>query len=225
MTETAEDFDFEFVGPSPPPDAMSKPADEPDPNFAKTPKRSRRAVAYQEKVDGLLRGIFKVAAERPGNVADAATIMLSGPELAEKTGDLADHDERIRKGIDWFLEGTENPYIAFAFVAIPFALQIYRNHEDSANPRAVVTAFRQNRETAKANAKTRQFKIPFTNRRIQFRLAFHFPSLHAITNEPAKLTAHVFGNPAVQQTLIKEGIKLAWEPSVNGSASPRPRKR
>jgi hypothetical protein len=225
MTETAEDFDFQFVGPDPSPESMSKPVSEPDPSFAKSPKRSARAVAYQKKIDDVFRGIFKVAAERKSTVADAATIMLSGPELAEKAGNLADHDERFRKGIDWLLEGTENPYISFAVVAIPFALQIYRNHENSANPKAVVTAFRENRAAAKESGKTRRLRIPFTSRSIEFKLAFQFPSLHAVTNEPSELTAHVFSNPSVQQTLIREGINLAWESSVNGSPSPKPRKR
>jgi hypothetical protein len=220
MTETQ----FEFI--TAPPEATSESAetkyDEADPTFAKQKPRPVKARAYEKKVSGILRAGFKYTAEHEATVPDAAAILLYGPEFCRATGDLANADERVAKAIDWLTEGTENPYLAFAFAAIPFAAQLYRNHEDVANPKAMATAIKESRGKRKEKA-PREYKIPFTNRTLRLRIAFSLPSLKLITSPPEALTEHVFTNPDILRTLEKEEINLAWNRASTANGSKRTR--
>jgi hypothetical protein len=221
MTADA-DIGFEFFQPEDVTgDAAEKPFDEADPTFAAQKPRPAAARQYEKKIAAILRTGFKAAAEHPSTVPDAAAILMYGPDFARTGGDLANADPRVRKAIDWLTEGTENPYLAFAFAALPFAAQIYRNHEDTANPKAVATAVKESRKRMKERA-PREWRIPFTNRTIRIKLAFSLPSLKAITSPPEALTEHVFTNPAILRTLEKEEIKLAWQANTaNGSKRTR----
>lgn len=154
--------------------------------------RSERAHAYEEKVSGVLNMVMQMLAGSPATVADAAAFIESGPAFASKMGDLAAHDVRVRKGIDFITAGTENPYAAVVLAALPLVSQIIRNHEsDVAKPFVI--------------------RIPFTKRtfkpRIKIRLNVAF--MRGLTTTPRQLIHRVFGNPETKAALINSGIEVA----------------
>lgn len=215
MILTAEELADDFIGEIPEqelPDGEQY--DQPEPGFVTGSKRPPRALQYQRKTQRFLNVVMRSAAQHPSTVPDAAAIIMYGPDFCEKLGDLANHDARVRRGVDFIMEGAENPYLAFAIAALPMAAQVYRNHQEAMAPRAIVEGVKRGRAEAKSRP-GRQIRIPFTKRTITVRFRLHFPSVENFSNEPAALTEYVFGDPNISAALKKAGIEVA---SVNGNA-------
>lgn len=154
--------------------------------------RSEKAIAYDEKVQGVLSLVMKMCAANEGTVADAAAFIEHGEALASKMGDLAAHDKRVAHGIDLITSGTENPYAAVVLAALPLVAQIIRNHET---------------ETAKPF----EIRIPFTKRtfkpKIKIRLNIAF--MRALTVSPRQMISSVFGREDIRAALIANGTEVA----------------
>lgn len=232
-TITEEDLQTEFIQPGDPGPVPGEEYDQPSETFVKENRRPVRARRYEESTREILNVIFKEAVAHDATVPDAAAILMHGPKFCETLGDLADHDSKVRAALDWLDEGTSNPYLAFAVAALPFAAQVYRNHQDALAPQAIVETIRTSRAEAKQRP-GREFKIPFTRRRITIRFRFHAPPIENWTNEPEALSHHVFTNPQILGGLEKAGItNLApsIQQAMNGqqpnkpAATRRPRKR
>jgi hypothetical protein len=227
MPGTAEDFLLtqealadDFVGEIPEGELPSQEYDEPTPGFVEPSRRPPRAKQYQKKAQRFLNVIMRSAVQHEATVPDAAAIIMYGPEFCEKLGDLANHDARVRRGVDFIMEGAENPYLAFAIAALPMAAQVYRNHQQEMAPRAIVESVKRGRAAA-ADTPGRKIRIPFTKRTISVRFRIHFPSVENFSNEPAALSTYVFGDESIKAALQKAGIEV---PSLNGNAA-KPSKR
>ena len=190
-------IDSGFLGPDdePDPSGAEQPYTEPDTDFVAPPKRARGAEQYEKKTRAVLGAAFRASAQNSHTVADAATLMLYAPKLAYAAGDLAAADERIARGIDWLTEGTENPYLNFFAVAVPFAMQVIRNHEPILEPAP------------------RGFAIPFTKGKrrvhIPFKIGIRLGFLRNQTDDPENVYQYVFNDPGVKTTMEKLGIQVA----------------
>jgi len=186
MSNPTIELDAEFIEPDEPSiSIVSDNFDEPDEKLLDEPKRSVKAKAYEKKVRGFFRTGFWATVSHEATVPDAAAILVHAPKISEKVGDLADADPRIAKGIDFLTEGTENPYLAAIAVGLPFALQILRNHEPQLVPAQ------------------RGIRIPFTQRRINFKFGIKLGRLRVITSDPHDLSKYVFENDAVKNAMKK----------------------
>src|SRR2546430_1651896 len=127
--EPSEDTPIEsFFEPNEPPEQPKEIYDTVDTTFAKPAPRSNKARAYQKKVhSGLFKPAFLMAAQHPATVADAAAIIMHGPKLETKLGDLAASNDTVAKMIDFLDEGTSNPVGAAMVAALPLLLQLVRN--------------------------------------------------------------------------------------------------
>lgn len=214
MTEifTDEELTAEFIGESPDLDEAAESVKdeeytEPDSGFIDKTYRPPLARSYEKKIRKILNGVMRLTVQKESTLADGAALIMYAPQVAEKTGDLAAADKRVRRGIDWITEGTENPYLAFAFATMPLVMQLYRNHQDQLAPSAIVQTVKSARAEAK-DRPGRTFRIPFTKRTITIR--FRFQGVENLTDEPAKLVAYVFDNPNIQEALAKAEIKTAY---------------
>ena len=216
MTETftTEELHEDFLEPGEIPN-QDEDASEPDAKFIKDKGRTVRARKYQQSSRTILNTVLRQVIAHESTVPDAAAIIMYGPDFCEKLGDLADHDAKVRRAIDFFMDGAENPYLAFAMVGVPFIAQIYRNHENQLQPKVIV----QNVKARRANAKDkpgRKFKL--FGREFTFRFRFHAPQIENITADPDALANHVFTNPAIVAGLQKAGIEKV---AFNGHAAPQ----
>jgi hypothetical protein len=174
--------------------------------IADAPDRTKRAKEYEKKTNGILNQIMRICLAKENTVADGAAIINYGEAFSSKMGDLADQDERVRRGIDLITSGTENPYIALLFAAIPLGAQILRNHEQ--------TEVRTERH----------IRIPFTKKTIRIPFKFRIklgPRVRSMTASPDRLIAATLMNPEIMQALAEENIYVAWkftaEPTMNGN--------
>jgi hypothetical protein len=181
----------------PPP--APEPPDEPDAGFIKQGRRDRYAVQYEKKVKTLLNTGMRITIQNPNTVADAAALIMYGPDVARTVGDLAAKDPWVRKAVDFVAGGADNPYMAVLAAVTPLVLQVLRNHEP------VV-------ETPK------QFRIPFTKRVITIRFKLKLGKLRNLSNDPAEFATHVLSNEDIQTELAKQGIMFA-KPQNNGRAN------
>jgi hypothetical protein len=215
---TNEELRSEFFGPGEPaPDATE--FTQPNADFIEKTNRPPVAKQYEKKLRKVFGGLFRAAVANEATLPDAATILLHGPELAEKAGDLANVDKRVRRGIDMLTEGVENPYLAFAFAAAPLAIQLYRNHQEQINPKLVAQAFKARREVL-ANAPAaemtgREIKIPFTKKTIRVRFRLSIPAVDTFTNDPQAMAEYVFTRPDIVSAMADQGIRNPY--STNGS--------
>jgi hypothetical protein len=215
MILTAEELADDFVGEIPDAELPEGSTyDEPVAGFVESVRRPPRAKQYQNKARKFLNVIMRSAVQHESTVPDAAAIIMYGPDFCEKLGDLANHDAKVRRGVDFIMEGAENPYLAFAIAALPMAAQVYRNHQSEMAPRAIVESVKRGRAEAK-DRPGRQIRIPFTKRTISVRLRIHFPSVDNFSNEPDALTHYVFGDEKIAAALKKAGIEVA---GLNGNA-------
>jgi hypothetical protein len=154
--------------------------------------RSEKAIAYDEKVQGVLSLVMKMCAANEATVADAATFIEHGEAFASKMGDLAAHDKRVAHGIDIITSGTENPYAAVVLAALPIVAQIIRNHET---------------ETAKPF----EIRIPFTKRTFKpkIRIRLNIAFMRALTVNPRQMIQSVFGREDIRTALIANGVEVA----------------
>jgi len=184
----------EFIEPDEPTtEAITPEFDEPDKNLLQEKKRSRTAKEYEKKLRELSNVAFRATVNHPATLPDAAAIIMYAPQIAEKWGDLADADARVKRGIDMITDGTENPYAAAILSTLPLVMQFVRNHEPVLEPQA------------------RGIRIPFTKRVIPFRfkLGIKLGKLRNMTEDPANLMTHVFENSDIKTALEKQGIKVA----------------
>jgi hypothetical protein len=192
--------------------------DSPDFSSIVRGRRSAHAKQYESKVKSVLKS-GTMGSLRNGNFADAAAILHYGPGFAAAAGDLAAADERAAKAID-LITSPESPYLAFAFVTLPFVAQLFRNHEDTLKqiPEARRMARRRRREEAATSTgptgKNVTLSLPF-GRKINFRVGFRFRPLSRIktmfrvpTHDPAELTEKVFSDPQLLAALQKLGVNI-----------------
>lgn len=204
---TLEDFDSAFLdGPEahePDPEQTDEQAQEPNAEFVEEVKESPRAKRYRLKVRKALNFGIKLMAGNPHTVDDAAALLYHGPGISAAIGQLADHDDKVRKVIDFLSDDAiDNPYILAGMAVATFGFQVVRNHE---------AGLAKGKQVAR-------IKIPFTKRYIplKFSIRLHFPGIRNVSYEPHYLTSVVFGNPDVQAKLAAQGIKVAWNPNMNG---------
>jgi hypothetical protein len=194
--------------------------DVPESEFVQPVTRGRTAKQYEKKIKTVLNAIFRQTVAHQAAVPDAAAILMYGPTFAEKWGDLAEADKRVRKGIDTILDGAENPYIAAALATAPLLLQLYRNHEEALSPKGAVQAIKQSRAQAKQR-EPKRVRIPFTKRYMEFRFQLRLPAIKNMTNDPVKLAEYVFNNQEILEALKRAGIETVGGVNLNGSSDQR----
>jgi hypothetical protein len=199
---------------------MGEEYDEPAPGFVQSSTRGLVAKRYEKKIKTVLNVIFRQTVAHPAAVPDAAAILMYGPNFAEKWGDLAAHDARVRRGVDMILEGAENPYLAAGMASLSLVLQVYRNHEEALSPKGAVEAIRKTRADAKQR-EPKRLRIPFTKRYLEFRFRLRVPAVQNMTNDPQQLAAYVFNNPDIIAAMRKAGIETIGGANLNGDASQR----
>lgn len=169
--------------------------DEPDASLLDEKKRSPTAKKYERKAKGLFSVAVKVTAAQPQTLADSAALLMYGPNIAEKMGDLAADNARFARALDMLTDQTENAATALIVAAAPLVLQVIRNHEPVVE---------------KDNGKQpRVVRIPFTKKQVRFRVGFKLGKrMRNVTNDPVALQRHVFMNPQVQEALKAQGINV-----------------
>lgn len=209
------------------------------PDFSTLVKGSRSATArdYEIRVKSMLK-TGAIGALRHDRLSDAAAIFEYGPAFSAAAGTLAEKSEKTRQMID-ILTAPENPYFALAIVAIPFAAQLFRNHQPVIQQvtatrrqmRALKKAYREDPETfAKKypqlvnhfatgpEKKNVEVKLPF-GRKLSFRVALKFNPLraftfayHTQTHDPDELVSRVFSDPKLIAALKKQRINIVQTP-------------
>ena len=169
-------------------------------------KRTPKARKYEKKCNTIVNAAFRFAVQRPETKADAATIALYGPTVAEKAGDLADAHQKVADFIDALDGGVESPILAFSVAVFPLAIQIVRNHEPILEPQVRVwkIPFTKNKKHPQGRA--------FTFKRLGIKLGI----LRNLTNEPKAMEDFVFGDAKFAAKLKELGINVATSP--NGRA-------
>lgn len=198
MAVSGDEFDPEFLNTPDPEEAAEDTLryDEPDPKVGTKRRRSTKAVHYEKKIGDLFSFAFRTLVAHPATVSDGAAIMMHGPEIAEKAGDLAAHNAVFARAIDMITDGAENPYFNLLTASAPLVVQILRNHE-TATPSTVV----------------RELRIPFTKKTFKLRFKFKLtmpPPVRNLSHEPDALKHHVFTNEKVAAMIRREGINVAW---------------
>lgn len=174
----------------------------PMPGLLERKARSEKAIAYDDKVQGVLSMVMRMLASSESTVSDAATFIEHGEAFASKMGDLAARDKRVAHGIDLITSGSENPYVAVVLAALPIVAQITRNHEtDTARPFEI--------------------RIPFTKRTIKpkIKIKLNIAFMRALTVHPRTLIQNVFSRPEVREALIEQGVEVALPEYRNVNAT------
>lgn len=156
-------------------------------------KRPVGAAAYQRKVNNLLTAGVAATAGNPATVADAAAILIHGKKIAHSVGDLAAENKRVADIVDFLNGGTATPIVATVAALVPFALQIFRNHEPEIS-------------------NVSRISLPFTKGKIginipsRFRLRFNSKTKDMLTNDPQMLVYQAFLSEAAQQKKVVEKL-------------------
>ena len=181
--------------------------------------QTARGKEYEEKVKSMLKAV-SLTAFRNGNVIDGATVLHYGSSFAKAAGDLTDTSDGAAKAID-ILTAPDNPWIAFAAVAIPFGLQFFRNHEREAE--VIGKSFRQRRQERKrmkAEGLTppkEKTGTPITigRGRFKFTVRMHVPSPAVVlnvfrsqTHDPRQLAHDILSDEKLRKALAKQGITI-----------------
>lgn len=160
-------------------------------SFMKRTPRPPKALKYEKKANGLVTDAIALTAKSPGTLPDSAALILTGEDLSKAIGDLANHDERIAKAMDWLSEGVMNPYLAVAMAATPLVIQLVRNHEPVFEPKPRKIGFRK------------------LSIRIPFKFGIRLGLLRHRTADPAVLAASVFSDSRVMKRMRELGIEVA----------------
>jgi hypothetical protein len=131
-------------------------------------------------------------------------------------GDLADADERFRKGLD-LITTPANPYAMAAMVSIPFIAQLFRNHETEL--KEVPQTFRARRKYRKEHPEefqTPEISVPVFGRRFRFGLHVKIRNpikmftagVRSQTKEPNELIVRVFSDSRLRSALERQGIRI-----------------
>lgn len=196
-TDLEFEFDSEFLAPDDPePEQAEEELQDVDPSdFIEKQVESARAKKYRIKTKHGLNFLVKIFAGSPRTVSDAAAIIYHGPGVSQAVGHLCDADPKARKFVDFLTEdGIDNPYVLAGLAILPMAIQMLRNHE-------------------KGLEKGARFSIPIGRKRkitLPFTFRFRLGKMKNVSADPDFLTAHVFGNPAVQEALRAQNIRIAW---------------
>jgi hypothetical protein len=71
--------------------------------------------------------ILSIGCVAKGWYADAGAIGMHAENICDETARIADHDDKIAKGLDWLM--MTGPYAALAGAVLPLALQLLVNHD------------------------------------------------------------------------------------------------
>jgi hypothetical protein len=168
-----------------------------DAGFVKPHTRPRGAVGYQRRIhNAVFKPAFEMAAQHPDTIADSAAIIVYGPKLTAKIGDLAASNEHVASMVNFLDEGTSNPMGAAIVAALPLIMQLIRNHEPVLEPAP------------------RGFKIPFMKHKdgsprrfqIKWKIGIRLGKLRNRTYDPVELENFVFDNPDVKAQLDKRKL-------------------
>jgi len=172
--------------------------DEPDASLLSEKRRVPNSKKYERKVAGLFSVAVKVTVANPHTLADSAALLMYGPDISKKAGDLCAVNPRAARIVDMITDQTENPATALIMATAPLVLQVIRNHEPVVE-----------RDNGK---QPRTLRIPFTKRRLRFKLGFKLNRrMRNLTHDPVALQRHVFTNKDVVEALQKQGIHLVVE--------------
>ena len=186
-------------------------------------RRKTGAREYELKVKSALKSAA-IGSLRQGNIPDAAAIFRYGPGFAAATGDLCAANDKAKQAVD-LLTSPENPYFAFAFVALPMLAQFFRNHERTLgqipDARKQAKQRRRERKLMDDNRRIATLHIPFMRREIKIRIGLRtnpfrglVAGFHASSQPPEQLVTLVFSDPALQEALAKQGINIVQVPDV-----------
>jgi hypothetical protein len=181
----------DILRPEEPPPLQEPDVDLPNPSLITGKTHSPKSKAYQRKMNGALGTAFRLSASHPHTLADSAALLMYGPDLSVAVGDLAAENDRVARAVDMLSDTSDNTTAAVLLVAVPFLLQIIRNHEPVLEPAQ------------------RGLRIPFTQRRLRFKFGIKLGRLRNMTNDPKALTDHVYTNPDIKAALAKQGIRVA----------------
>lgn len=188
----------DMLGPPDVPADDNAPVDEPDASLLDKPKRAPKAVTYEKRIRKAEGIYIQACLRRPATVPDAATMLIYGPNFAEKWGDLAAGDKRIQRAVDLLGDATDSPLLAAIAATTPLLLQLARNHEPVLQPAP------------------RQFTVPLLRgRKLGVRLpkfGIKLGFMRNVAHDPDELTVKVLSNPDVQERLAKLGIRLVDPP-------------
>lgn len=179
------------------------------------PSRTRVATEYRKRANSLVKAAF-LTSLNAGAYHDAATFLEYGPSFSAATGQLADHDAKVRGVIDMLTTPT-NPYGMFVLTTIPLIAQLVRNHEQEV--REVPRTWRERRAMRKANliaeeTQPPRFTIKVLGRTIPVRLRVRvkvvgalFKGFRTQTSDPDLLTRKVFSDPDLLKAMEQAGIR------------------
>lgn len=177
---------------------------------------SQEAREYQDRVNSILKETLKyrLGAGTITGLADVSAILAYGPDFAERAGMLAAYDDKAKKALD-MLTAPDNPWVLFAFAAIPLIGQLLRNHDEdvtrirrgwSKEARAERKAQKET-QAAKPKAKIRLFKREIT---VPFRFKIKLSLFRPNSTDPQVLINQVMGSDKVRKALHdKYGVKIA----------------
>jgi len=176
------------------------------PDYAKLlkPATSANAKQYETKILSVLKEVLRYRLT-PTGLPDAAAILTYGPEFAARAGVLADSDPNVARVID-LVTAPDSPWVTFAFVAMPFIGQLFRNHEEQI--KAIPAKARMSRAERKAERAAQpraEVRIPGTKRtlRVPFRIKLPLGIFRASTVAPELLVHNVMSNPDIRKALHK----------------------
>lgn len=179
------------------------------------PSQSRVATEYRKRANSLVKAAF-LTSLNAGLYHDAATFLEYGPSFTAATGQLADHDAKVRGVIDMLTTPT-NPYGMFVLTTIPLVAQLFRNHEQEV--REVPRTWRERRTMRKAErvaeeTQPARFNIKVLGRTIPVRMKLRvkvvgalFKGFRTQTTDPDALTRKVFSDPDLLKAMEKAGIR------------------
>lgn len=171
-----------------------------EPGFMKKPARAPGAIKYERKAADIITSFIASTTQKPGTMADAAALIMTGEAVAKATGDLAAHDDRVARGMDWMTEGLVNPYLAFGMAVAPLVIQLVRNHEPVFEPKQRKIGFRK-------------FAI-----KVPFKFGIKLGILRHRSAEPEQLVINVFNDARVVKKLNDLGIPFV---AVTGNGGRR----
>lgn len=169
-------------------------------------KPTAQAQEYQTRVNSVLKEVLKyrLGSGTPSSLADVSALLAYGPDFAERAGALADHDERARKALD-ILTAPDNPWIMFAFAAIPLIGQFLRNHDEQI--KAIPGAVKKTRAERKAERANRPKPVIHLGKRVitlPIRVRIRFALFRPNSVEPQALINHVMASEKVRKALKEQ---------------------
>ena len=170
--------------------------DEPDASILEKPKRKPNALQYEKKVNKTLGFLTRVLIQK-GDLPDAATLLMYGPDVAESWGDLAADNDKVAKMLTASESVTDNATLAAITATLPLILQLARNHEPVLEPAR------------------REFTIPILKRSFKLpKIGVKLGIFRNVTDEPSAVAQYVFTHPKIVKTMEKHGIHVKHSSSA-----------